>query len=63
MIAILNATNAAGDMLDELSLVANKLPQSAITDGLMAIVRGAERSPTRRRDNQSNPDPRSRRIG
>jgi F-type H+-transporting ATPase subunit gamma len=41
MIAMQNATNAAGDMIDELSLAANKLRQSAITEELMDIVRGS----------------------
>jgi F-type H+-transporting ATPase subunit gamma len=42
MIAMQNATNAANDMIEELSLTANKLRQATITEELMDIVRGAE---------------------
>ena len=42
MIAMQNATNAAGDFIKALSLTANKVRQSAITTELMEIVSGAE---------------------
>jgi F-type H+-transporting ATPase subunit gamma len=42
MIAMQNATNAAGDLIDALTLYANKLRQAGITTELMEIVSGAE---------------------
>src|SRR5215472_4879276 len=42
MIAMQNATNAAGDLIESLTLTANKIRQSAITTELMEIVSGAE---------------------
>ncbi|MBO0704039.1 MAG: ATP synthase F1 subunit gamma [Candidatus Dormibacteraeota bacterium] len=42
MIAMQNATNAAGDMIRELTLTANKVRQASITSELMEIVSGAE---------------------
>ena len=42
MIAMQNATNAAGDMIESLTLTANKVRQAAITTELMEIVTGAE---------------------
>jgi F-type H+-transporting ATPase subunit gamma len=42
MIAMQNATNAAGDMIDSLTLYANKVRQAGITTELMEIVSGAE---------------------
>jgi F-type H+-transporting ATPase subunit gamma len=42
MIAMQNATNAAGDMIRELTLTANKVRQASITAELMDIVNGAE---------------------
>jgi F-type H+-transporting ATPase subunit gamma len=42
MIAMQNATNAAGDMIDSLTLTANKVRQASITTELMDIVGGAE---------------------
>lgn len=42
MIAMQNATNAAGDFIKSLTLTANKVRQTAITTELMEIVSGAE---------------------
>jgi F-type H+-transporting ATPase subunit gamma len=42
MIAMQNATNAAGDLIESLTLTANKVRQAAITTELMDIVGGAE---------------------
>jgi F-type H+-transporting ATPase subunit gamma len=42
MIAMQNATNAAGDLIDALTLYANKVRQAGITSELMEIVSGAE---------------------
>jgi F-type H+-transporting ATPase subunit gamma len=42
MIAMQNATNAAGDLIDVLTLFANKVRQAGITTELMEIVSGAE---------------------
>ena len=42
MIAMQNATNAAGDLITSLTLYANKVRQAAITTELMEIVSGAE---------------------
>lgn len=42
MLAMDNATRNAGDLIDELTLTANKLRQSTITSELMDIVGGAE---------------------
>ena len=42
MIAMQNATNAAGDLIDSLTLYANKVRQAGITSELMEIVSGAE---------------------
>lgn len=42
MIAMQNATDAAGDMIKSLTLTANKLRQAGITTELMEIVGGAE---------------------
>jgi F-type H+-transporting ATPase subunit gamma len=42
MIAMQNATSAAGDLIDSLTLFANKVRQAAITTELMEIVGGAE---------------------
>jgi F-type H+-transporting ATPase subunit gamma len=42
MIAMQNATNAAGDLIDSLTLFANKVRQEGITTELMDIVSGAE---------------------
>jgi F-type H+-transporting ATPase subunit gamma len=42
MIAMQNATNAAGDLIRTLTLTANKVRQAAITTELMEIVSGAE---------------------
>lgn len=42
MIAMQNATNAASDLIESLTLTANKIRQSAITTELMEIVSGAE---------------------
>jgi F-type H+-transporting ATPase subunit gamma len=42
MIAMQNATNAAGDLIDALTLYANKVRQAGITTELMEIVTGAE---------------------
>ncbi|MDQ6720697.1 MAG: ATP synthase F1 subunit gamma [Candidatus Dormibacteraeota bacterium] len=42
MIAMQNATNAAGDLIEALTLTANKVRQAAITTELMEIVSGAE---------------------
>ena len=42
MIAMQNATNAAGDLIDSLTLYANKVRQAGITTELMEIVSGAE---------------------
>ena len=42
MIAMQNATNAAGDIIQSLSLTANKARQAGITTELMDIVGGAE---------------------
>jgi F-type H+-transporting ATPase subunit gamma len=42
MLAMDNATRNAGELIDELSLTANKLRQSTITSELMDIVGGAE---------------------
>jgi F-type H+-transporting ATPase subunit gamma len=42
MIAMQNATNAAGDMIRSLTLTANKVRQATITTELMEIVSGAE---------------------
>jgi len=44
MIAMQNATNAAGDLIDNLTLTANKARQASITTELMEIVGGAEAS-------------------
>ncbi|HUE68292.1 MAG TPA: ATP synthase F1 subunit gamma [Candidatus Acidoferrum sp.] len=41
MIAMQNATNAAGDLIDSLTLSANKVRQAGITTELMEIVSGA----------------------
>jgi F-type H+-transporting ATPase subunit gamma len=41
MIAMQNATNAAGDLIDSLTLYANKVRQAGITTELMEIVSGA----------------------
>ena len=42
MIAMQNATDAAGDLIDALTLYANKVRQAGITTELMEIVSGAE---------------------
>ncbi len=42
MIAMQNATNAAGDLIESLTLTANKVRQESITTELMDIVGGAE---------------------
>jgi F-type H+-transporting ATPase subunit gamma len=42
MIAMQNATEAAGDLIDSLTLYANKVRQAGITTELMEIVSGAE---------------------
>jgi F-type H+-transporting ATPase subunit gamma len=42
MIAMQNATNAAGDLINSLTLYANKVRQAGITTELMEIVSGAE---------------------
>jgi F-type H+-transporting ATPase subunit gamma len=42
MIAMQNATTAAGDLIDALTLFANKVRQAGITTELMEIVSGAE---------------------
>ena len=42
MIAMQNATKAAGDLIDNLTLYANKVRQAGITTELMEIVSGAE---------------------
>jgi len=42
MIAMQNATDAAGDLIDALTLFANKVRQAGITTELMEIVTGAE---------------------
>ena len=42
MIAMQNATNAAGDLINALTLFANKVRQAGITTELMEIVSGAE---------------------
>jgi F-type H+-transporting ATPase subunit gamma len=42
MIAMQNATNAAGDLIDALTLYGNKVRQAGITTELMEIVSGAE---------------------
>lgn len=42
MIAMQSATNAAGDIIESLTLTANKVRQAAITAELMDIVGGAE---------------------
>ena len=42
MIAMQNATDAAGEMIDGLTLTMNKLRQATITTELMEIVSGAE---------------------
>jgi F-type H+-transporting ATPase subunit gamma len=42
MIAMQNATNAAGDLITSYTLTANKIRQAAITTELMEIVGGAE---------------------
>jgi F-type H+-transporting ATPase subunit gamma len=42
MIAMQNATNAAGDLINVLTLFANKVRQAGITTELMEIVTGAE---------------------
>jgi F-type H+-transporting ATPase subunit gamma len=42
MIAMQNATNAAGDLIKSYTLTANKIRQAAITTELMEIVSGAE---------------------
>jgi F-type H+-transporting ATPase subunit gamma len=42
MIAMQNATNAAGDLIKSLTLTANKVRQETITTELMEIVGGAE---------------------
>ncbi len=42
MIAMQNATKAAGDLIDALTLYANKVRQAGITTELMEIVTGAE---------------------
>jgi F-type H+-transporting ATPase subunit gamma len=42
MIAMQNATNAAGDFIKSLTLTMNKVRQASITTELMEIVSGAE---------------------
>jgi F-type H+-transporting ATPase subunit gamma len=42
MIAMQNATNAAGDLIQSYTLTANKIRQASITSELMEIVGGAE---------------------
>src|SRR5215472_6219184 len=42
MIAMQNATNAAGELIESYTLMANKIRQAAITTELMEIVGGAE---------------------
>jgi F-type H+-transporting ATPase subunit gamma len=42
MVAMKNATDAAGDLIDSLTLTANKVRQASITTELMEIVGGAE---------------------
>jgi F-type H+-transporting ATPase subunit gamma len=42
MIAMQNATNAAGDLIESYTLTANKIRQASITTELMEIVGGAE---------------------
>lgn len=42
MIAMQNATEAAGDLIDEMTLTANKVRQATITTELMDIVGGVE---------------------
>ena len=41
MIAMQNATNAAGDIIESLTLTANKVRQATITAELLEIVGGA----------------------
>ena len=41
MLAMMNATDNAGDLIDELELVYNKARQAAITQELSEIVGGA----------------------
>ncbi len=42
MIAMTNATDNAGKLIDELTLVMNKTRQAAITKEILEIVGGAE---------------------
>jgi len=42
MVAMQNATTAAGDLVQSLTLYANKVRQAGITTELMEIVSGAE---------------------
>ncbi len=42
MIAMQNATNAAGDLIESYTLMANKIRQASITTELMEIVSGAD---------------------
>ena len=42
MLAMDNATRNAGDLIDELTLKANKMRQETITSELMDIIGGAE---------------------
>ena len=42
MIAMQNATDAAGELIDSLTLFMNKVRQAMITSELMEIVSGAE---------------------
>jgi len=42
MIAMQNATNAAGDLINALTLFANKVRQEGITTELIDIVSGAQ---------------------
>jgi F-type H+-transporting ATPase subunit gamma len=44
MVAMQNATNAAGDLIKSLTVTMNKVRQAAITTELMEIVAGAEAS-------------------
>jgi F-type H+-transporting ATPase subunit gamma len=42
MVAMRNATDAAGDLIDDLTLAANKARQSRITKEMLEIASGAE---------------------
>ena len=42
MVAMRNATDAAGDLIDDLTLAANKARQARITKEMLEIASGAE---------------------